>query len=356
MAHQVLIPEGRRFDCAPTQSLLGAAEAAGVVVDHSCRTGRCGSCRARVVEGGTALLGAELGLDDAERAQGWVLTCVRAATSDLQLELDDLGPLAAPRPRTWPCRIDRLQPLAEDVLHVVLRLPPSAAAQGWTWRSGQYVDVIGAQGLRRSYSMAGSAAADPGRVHLHVRRVGGGAMSRYWFEQAREGDLLRLEGPLGTFFLRDVAGLHVALLATGTGVAPMLALLDDLEALAPADRPASLHLFWGGRQAQDLYLDRELAARAARWPLLRYEPVLSGTDVRWTGRRGHVQHAWLDAAAHLGAAPADTRVFACGNEAMVRDARRLLLARGLPARRFHADAFVCSDRCVAAAAAGETSR
>lgn len=353
---QVMIPEGRRFECAPTQTLLSAAVSAGVVIDHSCRTGRCGSCRARVLDGSTRLLGSEPGLSDDERNEGWVLTCMRGAASDLSLDLHDLGSGAASKPRIWPCRIETLQALAENVQHVVLRLPSGAPTQGLSWLSGQYVDVIGPQGVRRSYSVASTAAADSTRMHLHVRRVDGGAMSRYWFVQARPGDLLRLEGPLGTFFLRDVAGLHVALLATGTGIAPMLALLDDVEALEPARRPASLHLFWGGRRPADLYLDRVLAERAARWPLLSYVPVLSAADAHWSGVRGHVQQAWRAAAAAGGIDAAASRVYACGNDAMVRDARRLLTAQGLPPRRFHADAFVCSNRSMAAAPAGETSR
>ena len=319
------------FAAAPGLSILDAAQAAGLVLAHSCRTGRCGSCRIQVLAGQTRALLAETGLTAEDSNAGWILSCARAATTDLRLSAADLGALAHIRSATWPCRIDALHWLAPEVMRVVLRLPPQAR---WVHLSGQYLTLIARDGLRRSYSMANAGAtadAPQGRVVLHIRRVEGGALSRYWFEQARAGDLLRVQGPLGTFFLRDGAGRDLVFLATGTGMAPILAMLQDLDKLPAARRPRSVTLLWGGRQPQDLYLVPE-------HPGLRYLPVLSRADASWPGARGHVQQVLLQTPRDW----ANTVVYACGSAAMVQSARSGLVAAGLPAGQFHADAFVSS--------------
>ena len=320
----------KTFTAPAGSSILDAAGAAGIVLEHSCRTGRCGSCRTQVLEGSTSTLLAEEGLNAQERDAGWVLSCARSATSDLRLGSEDLGALADIKARTLPCRIHSLERLAPDVLKVLLRLPPNAQ---FKYLSGQHINVIARDGTRRSYSIANACpAGEPaGLLELQIRRVEGGAMSRYWFDEARANDLLRFEGPLGTFYLRECAGQDLVFLATGTGIAPILGMLGEL-GQRPADRqPRSVTLLWGGRTPQDLYLQPEL-------PGLSYVPVLSRAGAGWHGARGHVQDALLQRGLRL----ADSVVYACGSLAMTDGARATLCAAGLPARRFHADAFVSS--------------
>jgi CDP-4-dehydro-6-deoxyglucose reductase len=273
-------------------------------------------------------------LTDAEVADGWVLTCTSGAVSDVHLDAEDLGPLADYPARVTPSRIDQLERVAGDVVRVVLRLPPGSA---FRFLAGQHVDVTSPAGVRRSYSIA-SAAAAHGKVELHVRRVDGGHFSDYWFGAACANDLLRFEGPRGTFFLRPVAGLDVVFLATGTGIAPILSMLAQLAA-TPDGKPRSVALYWGGRHEQDHYVDPVPVL-----PGLRYVPVVSRGGERWQGARGHVQDVLLADVA-LGRAPslAGSAVYACGSEAMIHDARRVLADAGLPSRRFHFDAFVGSD-------------
>ena len=326
MYHIKLGPAGP-FEATDAETLLEAAARAKRPWSYSCRTGRCSSCRCRVLNGHTHVRAPELGLDEAEKAEGWILACVRTPASDLELELPELGDRPLPQPRIWPCRISELRKLAPDVMKVVLRLPPASALD---FLPGQFIDVIGPQGLRRSYSLA-RAAFDQHRVELHVRAVETGAMSHYWFDQAKVGDLLRLEGPLGTFFLRDVAGLDLVFLATGTGIAPVKAILESLAHVASGERPRSVTLLWGGRVLEDLYLDgHELVAGG------RFVPVLSRAPAHWSGARGHVQSVYLSEQPDL----SDVAVYACGSEAMVRSARFALLGAGLNPNRYHADAFV----------------
>lgn len=321
---------GREFALEGSESLLTAAHRQGLTLPYSCRTGRCSTCKCRVVSGETRALGDEAGLTADERAQGWILSCVRTAAEDVVLEVEDLGELNLPTARTLPCRIDTLQRLAPDVLEVTLRLPPTAR---FDFRPGQYIDVLGPAGLRRSYSLATAPAAD-GRLTLHIREVPGGQFSAYWFRQAKPGDLLRLHGPLGTFVLSGLKGRDLILLATGTGIAPIRAMLQDLGSGSVAtESPASIRLYWGGRQPVDLYCDVDALA-----PGQMTFPILSRAPADWTGRRGHVQQAVLEDLHHL----ENAVVYACGNDRMIESAREALMSAGLPAARFHADAFVCS--------------
>jgi CDP-4-dehydro-6-deoxyglucose reductase, E3 len=320
---------GKRFVAAEGEAILDAALRANVAMAYSCRTGRCGTCKALVRFGSTRASHDELGLSPIESGSGWILTCVRSAASDVDLQVEDLGDVNLIPARTIPCRIQSLDRTSQGVARVVLRLPP---ASKFDFHPGQYVEVIGHGGLRRSYSIA-NAPMPSSRIELHVRRVPGGAMSEYWFEQAQIDDLLRLNGPLGTFFLRDVDGLDLLFLATGTGIAPVKAMLEGLAHRTQQPLPRSISVFWGGRVREDIYWDtRQVDV------VHRFVPVLSRAQVDWSGARGYVQHAAI-----LGAREWDrTAVYACGSDAMIHSARQQLVEAGLSERRFHSDAFVCS--------------
>jgi len=331
----VTLANGTRFEAGSGTPMLDAALAQGVVLEHSCRTGRCGTCKARLVSGTAAALRPPVSLTDAEIAQGWVLTCAHEATSDAGLDIEDLGLLAGISARVVPARIDALERVAPDVMRVHLRLPPRSELR---FLAGQYVDVTSPAGIHRSYSIASDPAA-PGRIELQVRRVDAGHLSAYWFERAQPNDLLRFNGPRGTFFLRPVAGLDLVFLATGTGVAPICAMLRQVAAMAPQERPHSVSLYWGGRQRADLYLDPH-----EHLPALRYVPVLSREDAGWGGARGHVQDVLLhDVAQGRLRGLAHCAVYACGSDLMIHGASRALADAGLPPRRFFSDAFVSSD-------------
>ena len=326
----ITLNNGRQFTANDGETLLDAALRSEVSLSHSCRTGRCSSCKSQVSAGATIALHDEVGLSAGERAAGYVLSCVRTASTDVSLVADDLGGIKLAPARTWPCRIQTLVLVAEDVLKVGLRLPPTA---DFSYLPGQYINVIGPGGVHRSYSIANAPASDR-LVELHIRRVPGGVMSHYWFELAKLNDLLRLNGPQGTFFLRDTAGLDLVFLATGTGMAPVKAMLEGLAAAAGTQgQPGSISVYWGGRTEPDLYCDPARANSAAR-----VAPVLSRAGASWRGARGYVQQVMLAAAPDL----SRTAVYACGSDAMISAARAALLGAGLSAQRFHSDAFVCS--------------
>ena len=254
---------------------------------------------------------------------------MRSAETDVELDIEDLGGITLPQPKTLPCRIAELEKLAPDVLRVILRLPPTSA---FSFIPGQYIDVIGLNGTRRSYSLANASFSDK-LLELHIRGVDGGAMSDYWFNHAKLNDLLRLTGPLGTFFLRECKNTDIFFLATGTGIAPVKAMLESLMHVPEDLQPQSITVLWGGRKTEDLYID--IAAIPGKH---RYIPVISRPLQGWTGASGYVQDILLSTAPDLSKAA----VYACGSDAMIHAAKKLLSNAGLPMAHFYSDAFVSS--------------
>lgn len=328
--HQIDLNNTSLFYAKGTQTLLEAARHAQKFWPYSCQTGRCSTCKCKVLTGKTKALAAETGLTDEEKDQGWILACVRSPNSDLQLESEDLGDRVLPPPQTWPCRIKSLTLLAHDVMQVQLRLPPAST---FTFVPGQFIEVIGREGIRRSYSLAQADMSEK-ILELHVRAVDGGAMSRFWFTQAKVNDLLRLHGPLGTFFLRDVSDLNLVFLATGTGIAPIKAMLESLPHLHPAQQPKTVTVLWGGRTQPDLYLN--LVKMVVNHSFI---PVLSRPGKEWSGQTGYVQAALLA----LGLNLPEAAVYACGSPNMIQNAKSDLLQAGLLPNRFYSDAFVCTS-------------
>lgn len=327
----VTLSGGKIFEVDANETILQGALRAGITIQYSCESGRCGTCKGRLLGGSTVAVAGELGLSDAEREGGEILVCARRADSDIEIDIADLGNICIPQRKILACRIDSLDILNPTVVKAVLRLPPGS---NFSFLPGQYIDVISKTGIRRSYSIANAPRPD-GKIELHIRRVTGGEMSRYWFEEAKAGDLLRLHGPLGTFFLRDTAGRDLILLATGTGLAPIKAMLEGVALSDTIEMPRSIRIFWGGRTPSDFYWDSSDLSLE-----MEYTPVLSRAHPAWQGQRGYVQHVVLESALALDRAD----VYACGSPNMIDGARMALANAGLDVRRFFSDAFLPSAK------------
>ncbi len=332
-------PSGRSFEVHRDEPVLAAAIRQGVGLPYGCKDGACSSCKCRLIEG-RVIHGAHQpkALSAAEEEAGWMLPCVAAAQGDLVIEARTVVGAGEFPPRKLPCRVRRIVRAAPDVAIVDLQLPANDPLR---WRAGQYVEFLLADGARRSYSMANACDAPPGAdapppgIELHIRHMPGGRFTDHVFGGLREKEMLRIEGPYGSFFLREESARPIVLLASGTGFAPIKAIVEHMEAKA-IDRPALL--YWGCRSRVDLYLHDWAEAAAARLPKLRYVPVLSepkpGDD--WRGRTGFVHRALMEDLPDL----SGHQVYACGAPAMVEAAQRDLVQRcGLPAGEFHADAF-----------------
>jgi CDP-4-dehydro-6-deoxyglucose reductase len=326
----VQLVSGHSFQSNPGETILEAATKAEISIPYSCKIGRCNSCRVKVISGESYATQCESGLTEQELREGWILSCARAADTDLTIDVELMCGANLPRPKVLPCRISGLERLGSRVIRVELRLPPTPTFKLFP---GQYVEVTGLKGIRRSYSVA-SVSESPQRLELHVGFVDGGAMSSYWFNDARVNDLLRIYGPLGTFFMRDITSLDVMFLATGTGIAPIQAMLYAIAKCGFYKRPRSVTVFWGGRTLDDFYIDvKSLPGEHVFIPVLSEASGESNYDV------GYVQNVLIQRAPELN----NIVVYASGSDSMIKSARALLSEAGLPTNRFFSDSFVCSS-------------
>ena len=324
----IVTTRGVSFAQLQQDTILNAAEKSGVVLAYSCRTGRCSTCKCKVISGDTVPLVDEIGLSQEEKDSGWILTCARSATGNLEIEIDDLGDVILPKANIYPCRINSIDKVSKNVIRVVLRLPPLSR---FKILPGQYIDIVGPNGVRRSYSVANNVTDNS--VELHIGQVENGCLSGFWFGKAKPNDLLRLNGPLGTFFLRSIKAQDVVFLATGTGIAPIKAMIESIKLLAPEDHPNSLTVFWGGRTFDDLYFDPSVDCK-----LLRYVPVLSRSAADWKGQKGYVQDVFLNEHPNL----SNCVIYACGSDKMIRSSLEVLVKSGLSEKKFFSDAFLPS--------------
>jgi CDP-4-dehydro-6-deoxyglucose reductase len=328
-------PAGVGFDVARDEAILPAAIRAGVGLPYGCRDGACGSCKSRLVEG-RVIHGAHQAkaLSAAEEEAGWILTCCATPQTDCVVEARSVPGAGEFPVLKMPARVAQLERPAPDVAVLTLQLPANVA---FKYRAGQYLEFILRDGARRSYSMANAphTLQQTPAVELHVRHMVGGKFTDHVFGAMKEKDILRVEGPFGSFFLREDSRKPVVLLASGTGLAPIKAIVEHM-AMKGIDRPAVL--YWGCRTRADLYRHEWAQQAAATVPGLRYVPVLSESrpDDHWEGRTGFVHEAVMadlpDLSGH--------QVYACGAPVMVDAARRDLVGRcGLPADEFYADSF-----------------
>ncbi|MCK9511928.1 MAG: CDP-6-deoxy-delta-3,4-glucoseen reductase [Pigmentiphaga sp.] len=337
MSHRITVqPSGRQFFAAPGQTILEAALAAGVTLPYSCKSGACSSCKGRVVGGDIHQGPHQPGTLTADEARaGYALFCCATPQSDLTVQARVVQGIDGIEVRKIPVRVHRIEHLADDVILLTLQLP---ANQRIRFNAGQYLEFVLKNGLRRSYSMA-TAPHEPGFVDLHIRHMPGGVFTDALFgitEPAiKVRDILRCEMPLGSFFLREDSERPIVLVASGTGFAPVKAMVEHLE---HAQLRRSVHLYWGGRRPRDLYLDPLARDWAARLPGFTYVPVISDAlpEDGWTGRTGWVHRAVMHDFPNL----SGHQVYACGAPAMVAAARHDFIAHcGLPEEEFFADAF-----------------
>ncbi len=325
-------PSGIQFEAQPGESLLAAGIRQGIGLPYGCKDGACGSCKCKLVSGQVAQSNFQRkALSEDEEAQGFVLTCSAKALSDITLESRQVTPAGALPVKKMPTRVSSLTRKTDDVMVMQLQLP---ANDTFVYRAGQYVEFILRDGARRSYSMANAPSQGPG-IDLHIRHMPGGRFTDLVFGSMKEKDILRIEGPMGSFFLREESSKPMVFLASGTGFAPLKALLEHMQHCG-ITRPVTL--YWGGRRPADLYMDDWVRAQCDAMPNLHYVPVVSDAlpEDAWQGRTGFVHRAVLEDFPDL----SGHQVYACGAPVVVDSAKRDFGAlAGLPADEFFADAF-----------------
>ncbi|WP_448253310.1 CDP-6-deoxy-delta-3,4-glucoseen reductase [Ottowia oryzae] len=340
-----VLPSGRSFEADAGETMLAAGIRQGVGLPYGCKDGACGSCKCKKLSG-TVVHGPhqEKALSAQEEADGYVLTCCGTATSDVVLESRQVTHAGAFPIKKMPARVAQLERLSHDVMRVKLQLP---AADVMEFHAGQYIEFILRDGARRSYSMANAPhrllETGAPMVDLHIRHMPGGKFTDHVFGAMKEKEILRIEGPYGSFYLRDDSPKPIVMLASGTGFAPVKAILEHMQFMGIT---RDVVLYWGGRRPHDLYLDAWVREQQAAMPHLRYVPVVSDAlpEDGWTGRTGFVHQAVLQDLPDL----SGHQVYACGAPIVVDSARKDFTERAaLPEEEFYADAFTTeADKAV----------
>ena len=336
MTFQITVePSGRQFSANADETLLAAGIRQGIGLPYGCKDGACGSCKCKKLSG-TVVHGTHQSkaLSPEEEAAGFVLTCCGVPQSDVVLESRQVTEAGAHPIKKMPVRVQSLERLSHDVMRLKLQLP---AADTFGYHAGQYVDFLLRDGARRSYSMANAPHTQSGApgIELHIRHMPGGKFTDQVFGTMKEKDILRIEGPFGSFYLREDSAKPMVLLASGTGFAPIKALIEHMR-FKGITRPAVL--YWGGRRPADLYEDAWIQSQLADMPQLRYVPVVSDAlpEDQWTGRTGFVHRAVLQDLPDL----SGHQVYACGAPIVVDSARAdFVKLAGLPDDEFYADSF-----------------
>ncbi len=331
MPHQVTLqPSGRQFTALDDETVLEAALRENLALPYGCRNGACGTCKGKVLSG-TVDYGAHQAetLTDTEKARGLALFCTAKPTSDLVIEAKEIGATQDIPVKTLPCRVEKMEKLAADVMALWLKLPSSERLQ---FLPGQYIDFMLKDGKRRSFSLA-NAPEEDALLELHIRHVPGGFFTDQVFGAMKVKDIVRINGPLGSFFLRE-SDKPIVFLAGGTGFAPIKSILSHAFHHGGSRQMA---LYWGAKSLADLYL----AALPAQWQSehgnFSFIPVLSepGQQDQWSGRTGLVHRAVLADFADL----SGYEVYACGAPPMIEAAKREFMANGLPEAAFYSDSF-----------------
>jgi CDP-4-dehydro-6-deoxyglucose reductase len=333
MTFQVSVqPSGRQFSCDDDETILNAAIRANVGLPYGCKNGACASCKGKLVSGRLSHSAhQEKALTADEEARGFSLFCCAIPQSDVVIEAREIAGSSDYQAKRMPARIARMERVANDVMIVSLQLP---ANEKLSYRPGQYIEFHLKDGKRRSYSLANAPHSNE-LITVHIRHMAGGLFSDQVFSSMKERDILRFEGPLGSFFLREDSNKPMVLLASGTGFAPIKAIIEHA---AHQKTERAMTLYWGGRRPQDLYMNALCEEWAHTLPNFKYVPVISDAlpQDAWTGRGGFVHHVVMEDFPNL----SGHQVYACGAPMMVDSAKRDFVGScGLPEDEFFADAF-----------------
>lgn len=322
---------GNRFTIDDHETILDAALRQGLNLSYGCRSGACRACAGTLMEGKVSYPDEDIQAREQDAlAGGEVLCCQAVAHSDLVLEVQEVQGAGEVEMRKLPCRVAKMAPLSHDVMQVMLKLPDSDRLQ---FLAGQYIDFVLQDGRFRSFSLA-NAPHDDALLELHIRHVPGGAFTDHVFNKMKEKDLLRLEGPKGTFFLREDSARPIIFMAGGTGFAPIKAIIEH--ALSEGlKRP--MHLYWGVRAKRDLYMHELAQSWAEQNEHIRYIPVLSEplAEDDWDGRTGFVHEAIVQDFPDL----SGYEIYAGGPPPMTNAGKEAFPECGLDLEHYYYDAF-----------------
>lgn len=324
---KVSLKNTKSFICDTNTTLFEAAKAADIFIEHSCLKARCRSCIVKIIEGTTKDKLDDLVLSSEEKSNNLILSCNAIPTSDLYLDVNDFKSVKPYDKKIYPSKIHYINKLNDDIVKISLRLPPNS---NFIYNSGQYVNIIKGN-LSRSYSISNAYIKDT-NLEFFIKKQENGLMSQYWFNDAQPNDLLRIEGPLGSFFLRESTSKNIIFLATGTGFAPIKAMLEQIFKEKNKYVKKTFWCFFGAQYKEDIvWTPNDLDMNN-----LKFIKVLSKESREFEGCKGYVQDAVLNNKIDL----IDAQVYACGSINMIISAKKALLKKSLKEYNFFSDAFV----------------
>ena len=332
MTFQVTIQSsGHTFSVNPEESVLDAALRQGIILPYGCRNGACGSCMGTLKAGTVNYRnGRPSGLSETDATEDKALFCQARPVTDLTIQVQEVDAARDIEVKTLPCRVNKLEHLAHDVIRIYLKIPDTERLQ---FLAGQYIDVLLKDHTPRAFSIA-NPPHDDKFIELHIRNVKGGYFSAQVFNQMQEKAMLRFKGPLGTFFLREDTDRPAILIGGGTGFAPLKGMLEHAFQIG-IKQP--LHLFWGVRAIRDLYLNELPVRWKQSHENFLYTPVLSEpiAEDKWDGETGFVTDSVLQQYPDL----SGYDVYMSGPPVMVETGHSLFMKHGLNESRFFSDAF-----------------
>ena len=329
---------GRTFTVDEDETVLEAAIRQGIQLPYGCKNGACGSCKGKVLEGRIEHGDhSQSALSTLDETAGATLLCCAHPKSNVLIDVREIQGGGDIPVRKVPCRIQTIAYPSNDVAILQLQLP---ASERFQFLAGQYLEFLLKDNKRRAYSIA-SAPHQEGPIELHIRHLPGGLFTDPLFGQGADGkaikekDILRFEGPQGSFFLREDTQKPIIFLASGTGFAPIKSILLHMRE-KKIDR--EVYFYWGGRRPKDLYMDTLCQEFASTLPRFHYIPVISDAlpEDHWVGRTGFVHHAVMADFPDL----SPFQVYACGAPIVIQSAQTDFVEQcGLPEDEFYADSF-----------------
>jgi CDP-4-dehydro-6-deoxyglucose reductase len=319
---KIYLKNNKSFFCDSDETIINSAIKNNIFLNHSCLLGRCSSCKFKVLNGQSYAIDSEVSLTKKDLDQNFILACVRKPLSDIYLEAEDLSDFELKKPKILPAKIFNFEKMTGSIIRVTLKLPPT---QKFEFLEGQYVDIIKGS-IKRSYSIANSSSS--GVLDFFIKNYDGGLMSNYWFGNLAVNDLLRIEGPKGTFFLRNNQDKNtLVFIATGTGIAPIKSILESESFNEKSKNFKRIFVFWGMRYENEIFW-RPDNSRVV------FIPVLS----RESKKKLYVQ----DLIDNYNFNTKETVVYACGSDSMIVKVKDKFLNSGLLESDFYSDSFVQS--------------
>ncbi|AFZ82651.1 2Fe-2S iron-sulfur cluster-binding protein [Candidatus Kinetoplastidibacterium crithidiae] len=313
------------------QSILEAAKEKQIALPHSCSNGKCAKCKCKVLSGSFEISNySNKALTDQEKSNNIILTCKTYPLSDMVIQYDHLID-KSPSFKT----IGRVISIERKTVDVIILKIKISFGERFLFKPGQYVDFLLKNGEKRSYSIANSPFIDQ-YLEFHIKHFFGGLFTDQLFGltniHLKEDDILRLEGPFGSFILQEKSKNPIIFLASGTGFAPIKSMMEYIIRENIFSQP--IYLYWGARKLSDIYMNDLAKSWESLIVNFKYRPVLiNEISESMVNIPEYVMKDFKDLSSF--------QIYACGSNIMIESAKRDFITKcRLPVNKFYSDAFI----------------